>query len=234
MRERLLLLITVALFLASVFSQSEAQPGEVENNRYPAVVEVMGKKLRLVGTGLRKKWFFDVYTIGVYSESGSCEAENLISSEEVKNIHLYMLRHLSADQISDRLTQAVARNTPREASSELRSRIRTFLALFRKELTKGASMQLTYIPEVGVLLQQNGEQQGEATPGKDFAEILWSAYFGSKTCCRGLKKQILSSCRPPGVGSAGGAGSYNAWAETERRGKHTRHHINPIKFQVRW
>ena len=195
MRECLLLLITVALFLASVLPQSEPQAGEMGSARYPEVVEVMGKRLRLVGAGLRKKWFFHVYMMGVYSESGSCEAESLISSEEVKNVHLYMLRHLSADQISDRLTQALAQNTPRDASSELRGRIRTFLALFRKELTKGASMQLTYIPEVGVLLQQNGEQQGETTPGKDFAEILWSAYFGSKTCCRGLKKQILSSCR---------------------------------------
>ena len=30
--------------------------------------------------------------------------------------------------------------------------------------------------------------------GKEFADVLWSSYFSSSTCCSGLKKRILAQC----------------------------------------
>jgi hypothetical protein len=55
-------------------------------------------------------------------------------------------------------------------------------------------MELTYVPGVGTTLIQNREQQGMTIAGKGFADILWSSYFSSATCCTGLKEQILAQC----------------------------------------
>ncbi len=186
-------LATLFLFLWMGLPLAE-QAVTVKGVGYPETVEVGGKRLKLLGAGLREKWFFDVYTMAAYSESGFCRPEVIISGEEIKSLRLVLLRDVSAEQLSGALADALARNTAPGASAELRGKIRVFLSSFRQDLAKGERMEMTYLPEVGVVITQNGEQQGAVTPGKDFADILWSCYFGPRTCCRGLKKQILSVC----------------------------------------
>ena len=166
----------------------------IKGNHYPETVEVAGKRLILLGAGVRMKWFFNVYTMGAYSERGSYQADAAVSIDEIKSLRFHMLRDLSAENMSQALSRVFAKNTPQDASSELRGRIRTFLSYFRQDLAKGARMELTCQPGIGVLLKQNGLQQGAAISGKAFADILWSCYFSSRTCCSGLKKLILSGC----------------------------------------
>ncbi len=48
---------------------------KVEGNAYPKEVSIQGKQLKLVGAGLREKWFFDVYSMGAYTERGACGAK---------------------------------------------------------------------------------------------------------------------------------------------------------------
>ncbi len=165
-----------------------------EQNTYSSTVEVAGKRLELVGTGLREKWFFDVYEMGAYSESGRCDAEALISADEVKYIRIDMRRNVSADKIAGALNKSLRKNLPAGASADLQAHVDTFLSQFKRDLSKGARMELTYVPGVGTTVTQNGEQQAPAAPSKAVADVLWSSYFSSKTCCRKLKAQILSGC----------------------------------------
>ena len=96
--------------------------------------------------------------------------------------------------MADALEDALDKNLPPGGSPGIRSQIDTFLGYFEKDLEKGDSMELTYVPGLGTALMQNREQQGATMPGKGFADILWASYFNSETCCSGLKKQILDHC----------------------------------------
>lgn len=166
----------------------------VKENEYPDTVQVAGTTLKLLGVGLREKWFLDIYTMGAYSESGTCDVRALITADEVKYIRIDILRDLSAKKMAKVLGKAFGRNTPADASEDLRAQINIFLGYFKQDLTEQGSMELTYVPGTGTTLKQNGKQQGAITRGKAFADVLWRCYFSSKTCCPDLKAQILSYC----------------------------------------
>jgi hypothetical protein len=168
---------------------------KVAGNKYPAQVSVGGKQLKLVGAGLREKWFFDVYTMGVYSESGGCGAAAQINADEVKYLRIDMLRDVEAAKMASTLKEAFDNNTPAGAPAKLKQQVRKFLGYFKTECTAGTKLEFTYIPGTGTTLKQNGKRLGPPLDGKAFADVLWSCYFSTKTCCPDLKQQILSHCR---------------------------------------
>ena len=166
----------------------------VKGNEYPSTLEVAGERLALLGAGLREKWWFDMYTMAAYSESGACHAGLAIATDEIKHIRIDMLRDLTADKMAGALRKALARNLQEDASADLRAQVETLLSYFQQDLAAGASLELTYVPGAGTTLWQNGTQQGAVQPGKALADALWSCYFSSRTCCPGLKAEILASC----------------------------------------
>jgi len=167
----------------------------VEGNAYPKEVSIQGKQLKLVGAGLREKWFFDVYTMGAYTEGGACGAKAQIKGEEVKYLRIDMLRDVPAEKMAQALKEAFDKNTPKNAPNELKQQVNTFVSYFKKECTKGTKIEFVYAPGKGTVLKQNGQKLGPNIPGKPFSDVLWSCYFGGNTCCPKLKKQILSHCK---------------------------------------
>ena len=199
-RQQLLFLLplTIVMVMENPIAQEKterlASAKLIKGNNYPNVVQVGSTTLKLLGVGLRKQWFLDIYTMGAYSESGACDVRILASSDEIKYIRIDTLRDLSAGKIGKSLGEALDKNMPVDVSEELESQINIFLGYFKQDLAEQESIELIYVPGLGTTLKTNGEQQGLITPGKAFSEVLWSAYFSSRTCCRSLRDQILSDC----------------------------------------
>ena len=193
-----LLPLTIVMVMESPIAQERtdrlASAKIIKGNNYPNVVQVGSRTLKLLGVGLRKKWFLDIYTMGAYSESGACDVRILTSSDEIKYIRMDTLRELSAGKIVKFLGKSLDKNMPADVSEELESQIDTFLGYFKQDLAGQDSIELIYVPGFGTTLKTNGKQQGLSMPGKAFSEVLWSAYFSSRTCCRSLRDQILSDC----------------------------------------
>ena len=74
MKKALLVFLALALPL-------DAPALEIQGHDYPNALTVEGKALKLVGVGLREKWFFKVYTMGAYTESGKCDPTDLVNAE---------------------------------------------------------------------------------------------------------------------------------------------------------
>ena len=184
---------TLAL-LASFTVPLSAQTQTVEGNRYPDTVEAGGRTLTLVGAGLRERGWFDVYTMGAYTEHRSCDTQVLIATDRAKSLRIDLLRDVDAKTMAGTLEDAFERNLPLDVPLGLQSQVDTFLGYFRKDLEKGDRMEITYVPGVGTMLIQNQEQQGWTLEGEGLADLLWSSYFSASTCCDGLKKQILAQC----------------------------------------
>ena len=83
------LLVALSLLLAV---PAFAQDVEVKGKKFGPTVSVDGKDLKRVGAGLRKKWGFSVYAMGVYTEGGACDAGQVIKAEEAKYLRLDFLR----------------------------------------------------------------------------------------------------------------------------------------------
>ncbi len=189
------IVLTAALSAMLILAPTAALTLTVEGNSYPDTVSVEGKTLKLVGAGLREKWFFDVYTMAAYSESGSCGAGPMVKKREVKYLRLDMLRTVDAEKMASTLKEAFDNNTPSNAAQELKDKVNTFTGYFKKACTKGTKLEFTYVPGKGTSLKQDGKKLGPNIAGKGFADILWGCYFSKKTCCKNLKKQILSHCK---------------------------------------
>jgi hypothetical protein len=167
----------------------------VEGNSYPATVTIEGKTLKLIGAGLREKWWVDVYTMGVYTESGSCAASDMINRDEPKYLRLDMKRDVSAEKMSSTIGESFGDHMPKNASAELRQQRKTFESYFKAECTEGTRLEFFYQPGVGTSLKQNGKEMGPPLTGADFAKVLWDIYFGEESCCDDLKQQVLKTCK---------------------------------------
>ena len=157
------LILEIIVLAVSLTTQLSAQTQTVNGNLYSETVEVAGRTLTLVGAGLRERWWFDIYTMGAYVESHTCNPQILTSVDEVKFLRIDLLRDVEAKSMARVLEDAFEKNLPTEDRSNVRLQINTALSYFKKDLGKGDSMELTYTPGVGTAIIQNSEQQGFPT-----------------------------------------------------------------------
>ncbi len=167
----------------------------VEGKQFPSTTTVNGETLRLVGAGLRKKAFFDVYALGAYTKSGSCDPKKIIGDDETKSIRIEMLRNVKAKAMAETIGEAFNDAIPAGADPKLRQQSETFQGYFQEKVREDEVMEFTYVPSKGVTIAQDGKQLGPPLTGKQFQEVFWSIYFGPKTCCSDLRQQILASCK---------------------------------------
>lgn len=186
--KRLATFLLIASFPASVLALT------VEGKEFGPTTTVSGKTLELVGAGLRKKAIFDVYALGAYTESGKCDPKNIIEDDEVKYLRIEMLRNVKAKTMASTIGDAFNDAIPPDADPKLKSQSETFQGYFKDKARKNQVIDFTYAPGVGVTIRQDGTQLGPPLTGKEFQEVFWSIYFGSKTCCSDLKQQLLGSC----------------------------------------
>jgi len=167
----------------------------VEGNKYPVMVTIAGKTFKLVGAGLREKWWVDVYTMAAYSASGSCKPSEIINKDEAKYLRLDMKRDVSAEKMASTIGESFEEHMPEDASPELKKQRKTFESYFKSECTEGTRLEFIYLPGVGTVLKQNGKLMGPTLTGVAFHRVLWDIYFGKETCCEDLKEQILEVCK---------------------------------------
>jgi len=167
----------------------------VEGNNYPATATVEGKAVKLIGAGLREKWWVDVYTMGAYTESGSCKPADIVDKDEVKYLRLDMKRDVSAEKMSSTIGESFADHMPKGATARLKQQRHEFESYFKSECTEGTKLEFIYLPGTGTILKQNGKRMGPPLEGVEFHKVLWDIYFGKDTCCDDLKEQILEKCK---------------------------------------
>lgn len=185
------LTIVIGLFLIPLAAPAVT----VEGNHYAATVQVEGKSFKLIGAGLREKWWVDVYTLGAYSVSGSCQPSQIVAKDEPKYLRIDMERDVSAEKMSSTIGESFQEHMPANASAKLKQQRRTFESYFKDECTEGTKLEFIYLPGTGTILKQNGKRMGPPLEGVEFQRVLWDIYFGSDTCCDDLKEQILETCK---------------------------------------
>jgi hypothetical protein len=185
--KRVLAILGVALCVLTLMGFA------VAGKTYQKTMIVETKPLHLLGAGIREKWMFEVYVMGVYSESGKCNAKDLIGIDEVKYLRIDMLRDVSAEKMAETLGEAFKEHMPKDASAELKKQQQELMTLFKDECKKDTVIEIIYTPESGTIMKQNGKQIGKFA-GKAFQTVLWDIYFGENTCCSGLKESVFKSC----------------------------------------
>ncbi|MCP3165647.1 chalcone isomerase family protein [Myxococcus qinghaiensis] len=166
-----------------------AKEVEVAGVKYPETAKVGDKELKLNGVGLRKKFVVKVYTVGLYLETPSKDAAQVLAADESKRVRMYMLRDLDKKTITEAIVDGFKKNAGAKMPA-LQERLNTFTAEI-PDLKKGDELILTYIPGTGTQIQSKKEGEKISVAGKDFADALFSVWLGKDPVDDGLKDGML-------------------------------------------
>jgi hypothetical protein len=154
----------------------------------PPTLTVAGKTLRLNGSGIRSRWFFKVYSASLYLETPTHNPDLAITSEQVKQIDLRMLRALDRSQIAAAITEGFQKNSGSQMGS-LKSRLDRLNAMI-PSVREGDQIALTYVPKKGTVVTAKGTEKG-VIEGKDFAIALFAVWLGRSPVQDDLKTALL-------------------------------------------
>jgi Chalcone isomerase-like len=173
----------------------QAQPVELEGQKFEPTVQVGGQTLQLNGVGLRKRAIFKVYVNGLYVPQKSKDPATLINEKGARRASLHMLRDVDADSFVSAFTDGLRSNLSEAQLAALKPQIDSFTGTLKSigEAKKGDVINFDYTPEGGTRITVNGQPRGNAIPGHDFYSAVMRIWLGDKPVDEGLKKGLLGN-----------------------------------------
>ena len=177
----LLLLVAFALPL---------QAAEVAGVKFDDSVRLADTALALSGAGLRQRFIFDVYAMGLYVREPKGD---LVMQSGPKRIAMRMLRDVDAETFAQALVDGMRPNHSEAAMQALAPRIAELNAVMAqmKEAKKGMAITLDWLPGTGTQVTVNGTFTGAPIAGEDFYQALLRIWLGPKPVQEALKKALL-------------------------------------------
>lgn len=172
-----------------------AQPIEMEGQKFEPTVQVGGQTLSLNGVGLRRRAIFKVYVAGLYVAQKSTNAATLISDKGARRVSLRMLRDVDADSFVDAFNEGLKNNLSDAQFAALKPQIETLTATMKSigEAKKGDAINFDYTPEGGTRISVNGQPRGDPIPGAEFFPAVLRIWLGEKPSDESLKKGMLGA-----------------------------------------
>ena len=179
------LVLAAALALAA----GPALAAKVEGVDVPDKVTVGGQELALNGAGVRKKLWIEVYVGALYLPSRTTSAQQAITMDGPKRIHMFMLYDVGKKKLVDAWEEGFENNSSKEELRALDSRMETFYSYWR-DTEEGDQIVLDYVPGEGTTVTFKGVDMG-TIQGADFAAALMRIWLGDEPADEGLKEGML-------------------------------------------
>lgn len=155
---------------------------------FPAKMKINDKVVKYNGSGLREKYFIDLYVSALYLVSQTSDAKKVINSDEEMCIRIKLVSDkVTRDKFIETVKGGFGNSTGGKATE---SEINSFMKIFSKSFKKGDDILLIYKPGVGVQVYQNGEKLGTQS-GLEFKKALWGIWFGETPADKALKSAML-------------------------------------------
>jgi len=153
---------------------------------------VWAADLQLNGKGIRKRFVFEVYEIGLYLPKKTSSSEEAISGPGEKRVDIRMLRDVTAEQFSEALADGIRANHSEADAKALEPQIGQLAATMAevKEAKKGMAIALTWNGKATQVLI-DGKPAGTPIEGEEFYRALLRIWLGDKPVQDDLKKALL-------------------------------------------
>jgi hypothetical protein len=157
-----------------------------------AALAFAADELTLNGTGVRKRVFFEVYSIGLYLPKKTSSAQEAIASPGPKRVDIRMLRDVSAEQFSGALAEGIRANHSEADARALEPSVKQLSAIMAEvqEAKKGMVISLGWNGKE-TQLRVDGKAVGAPIEGEDFYRALLRIWLGDKPVQDDLKKALL-------------------------------------------
>ena len=162
---------------------------EVAGVKIDEQTRVGSAELVLKGAGLRKRFFLQVYAMGLYVADRNADP---VAQPGAKRIAIHMLRDVDADQFVGALADGIRDNHSAAEAKALEPRVAQLGAILAalKEAKKGMLITLDGVPG-GTLVSVDGKPAGKPIEGEDFYRALLRIWLGDNPVQDDLKKALL-------------------------------------------
>jgi hypothetical protein len=166
------------------------QAAEVAGVKFEDELRLADTRLALTGAGLRQRFIFDVYAMGLYVRDMKAD---LVMQPGAKRIVIRMLRNVDADTFTEALVDGMRPNHDAATMQALAPRIAELSATMAqlKEAKKGMTITLDWLPGTGTQMGVDGRFTGAPIAGEDFYQALLRIWLGPQPVQDDLKKALL-------------------------------------------
>lgn len=170
------LLVAAAVLLAG---SGWAGERELLGVKFPEEKQIAGKSLKLNGLAYRKALgIVKVYVSALYLERTTGDAEEVITSEQVKYLEThYLTTKATAKKIREGFLDLIESCNPPEQVAAHRADIDRYAAWLDKDMAPGLVSASTYEPGKGLTLTYQGEVRG-TIPGEQFMQMYYRYNVG--------------------------------------------------------
>ncbi|NTV96155.1 MAG: hypothetical protein HGA75_12185 [Thiobacillus sp.] len=189
MKVHVLAWLAVAFLAGSV----PVRAAEVAGAAFDETARVGETNLALNGAGLRSKFLFKVYAIGLYLPRKTGDAGQAVGQSGPKRVRIVTLRDVGAEMFTEGLTKGVEKNHGAAELAVLKPRMDQFGAVLRTlgEVAKGSVVTLDLLPGNLTRLSVNGAPLGKDIAGEDFYQALLRVWLGEHPAQDDLKTELL-------------------------------------------
>jgi Chalcone isomerase-like len=150
-------------------------------------------ELVLNGAGVRTRLVIKVYVAGLYVTEKKTAAADVLALGGPKRMLLVLLRDVTAQQMSDAVTEGFQANNPPADNERYKESLAALVSAMSSfgQVKKGDVLVFEYVPETGTRVLLNGAAQGTPIAGPDFYRALLRVWLGDKPVDADLKKALL-------------------------------------------
>lgn len=182
-------LIGSAIMALSVSSISHA--ATVADVDVPDTMEAAGTDLRLNGTGLRSKWFIDVYVGGLYLPESMSDGNAVVSADKPMAIKLHKVSSMvTSDKMKSATTEGFE-NSTNGNMAPMQKQIDQFMSTFDEEIQENDVFDLVYVPGTGMEVYKNEELILTIESDLAFKEAVFGIWLSDKPAQEDLKMAML-------------------------------------------
>ncbi|HEY9185805.1 MAG TPA: chalcone isomerase family protein [Salegentibacter sp.] len=181
----------IIFLLIAVFSISLGQSQtEVGGATLPNNLEYGSEGLILNGAGVREKFWMDMYAGGLYLQSKSSNAAEIMKADKPMAIKLHIVsKMITSERMIDAINEGFDNATNGNTAS-ISSEIAKFKSFFDEQINKEDVFDIVYIPADGVTVYKNGKRSGNIK-GLEFKRALFGIWLSDKPADKDLKKGML-------------------------------------------
>ena len=191
MMRKILVLVTLLIFIAGAGSVGFAGDMEVLGVTFPGEKVVEGKTLKLNGVAYRKALVVvKVFAQGLYLEKPTQDADEVINSEQVKHLVThYLTDKATVEKLQEGVMEAMVACNPPEVVADHQADIDLYVSWMDKDMAPGLTAESTYVPGKGFMYTYQGEMKG-TIPGSEFMKMYYRTNVGEKAQER-VRKGLL-------------------------------------------
>jgi hypothetical protein len=166
---------------------------DVAGIRFEDQCNVANQALVLNGAGVRVKMIIKVYVVGLYVPRKDTAPAAILNQSGAKSVRIVMLRDVSGDKLAEALVTGVMDNLAPSERAGLQPRLEQLENAMRNagQASKGAQIQIDYLPGVGTHITMDGKPLGKDIEGEDFYRALLMVWLGEHPSDRSLKSDLL-------------------------------------------